>query len=110
MRWRHLLLNARPLRAVLESLLLAIILWIPLLLFQAHRSPNNEQLMIDFLVGPVCMLFYGLRLRVPADFLKMKLPGSRQTSTRWLPTSNEQCINSRKNAIPLQDSSNHAVN
>ncbi len=70
MRWRYLLLNARPLRAVLESLLLAIVLWVPLLLFQAHRSSNNEQLMIDFLVGPVCMLFYGLRLGVPADFLK----------------------------------------
>jgi signal transduction histidine kinase len=70
MRWRYLLLNAHPLRAVLESLLLAIILWVPLLLFQAFRSPHVEQLMIDFLVGPVCILFYGLRLELPADFLK----------------------------------------
>src|SRR6266699_629215 len=58
------------LRAMLEALLLAIILWLPLLLFQSYHSPNLSQLAIDLLVGPLCMLYYVLRLRVPGDFLK----------------------------------------
>ena len=70
MRWRRLFLDAPPLRAMLEALLLAIILWLPLLLFQSYHSPNLSQLAIDLLVGPLCMLYYVLRLRVPGDFLK----------------------------------------
>jgi signal transduction histidine kinase len=70
MRWRRLLLNAPPLRAMLEALLLAVTLWLPLLAFQFYRSPNLWQLAIDLLVGPLGLLYYVLRLRVPADFLK----------------------------------------
>ncbi len=70
MRWRRLFLAAPPLRAMLEALLLAIILWFPLLALQANRSPNLSRLAIDLLVGPLCMLYYVLRLRLPADFLK----------------------------------------
>ncbi len=70
MRWRRLFLDAPPLRAMLEAILLAIILWLPLLALQANRSPNLTRLAIDLLVGPLCMLYYVLRLRVPGDFLK----------------------------------------
>lgn len=70
MRWRHLFLAALPLRAMLEALLLAVILWLPLLALRAYRSLDLWQLGVDLLVGPLCMLYYVLRLRVPADFLK----------------------------------------
>src|SRR5215472_8657798 len=70
MRVHRLLFNAPPLRAMLEALLLAVILWLPLLALRAYRSPDPWQLGINLLVGPLCMLYYVLRLRVPADFLK----------------------------------------
>src|SRR5215472_6358889 len=70
MRVHRLLFNAPPLRAMLEALLLAVILWLPLLALRAYRSPDPWQLGINLLVGPLCMLYYVLRLRVPAAFLK----------------------------------------
>lgn len=65
-------LNARPWRAGLEALLLGTILWSCLLAFQNQLVVLILERRIDFIVGPVCMLFYVLRLRIPADFLRRR--------------------------------------
>ena len=69
MRIRHLLLDAPALRALLEALLVGVLLWLSLLLFHRYLSPITLQLIYSLLIGPVCMLLYILRLRLPANFL-----------------------------------------
>lgn len=69
MRIRHLLLDAPALRALLEALLIGVLLWLSLLLFHRYLSPIILQLIYSLLIGPVCMLLYVLRLRLPANFL-----------------------------------------
>src|SRR5258708_27737715 len=69
MRIRHLLLEAPALRALVEALLVGILLWLSLLLFHRYLSPIILQLIYSLLIGPVCMLLYILRLRLPANFL-----------------------------------------
>jgi signal transduction histidine kinase len=63
-------LNTRPWRAGLEALLVGTILWSGLLIFQNQLAVSILERRIDFIVGPVCMLFYVLRLRLPTDFLR----------------------------------------
>src|SRR5260370_37244139 len=69
MRIRHLLLDAPALRALLEALLIGVLLWLSLLLFHRYLSPIILQLIYSLLIGPVRMLLYILRLRLPANFL-----------------------------------------
>src|SRR5947209_2472268 len=64
------LLNARPWRAGLEALLLGTILWSCLAVFQSQFVVVILERRIDFIVDPICMLFYVLRLRVPEGFLR----------------------------------------
>lgn len=64
----RLWLSQKPLQALSGTCLVAAILLIALLAFQPHLSPFLLQLGLDALVGPLCMLVYGLLLRVPSPF------------------------------------------
>ena len=70
MKKHRLLLNASPLRALLEALLIDTLLWLTLLVFRQYLSPIQWQLVLSLLIGPACMLLFGLRLRLPATFLQ----------------------------------------
>lgn len=63
----RLLLAINPLRALAEAALVAGILLGGLLLIRNQSFPLQEAILLS--IGPFCMLWYVLRMRVPASFV-----------------------------------------
>jgi signal transduction histidine kinase len=62
----RLLLVIHPLRALAEAVLVAGVLLAGLLLLRNQSFPLREAILLS--IGPFCMLWYVLRMRVPASF------------------------------------------
>jgi signal transduction histidine kinase len=65
MRWPSPFLHAQPVRAVLEALILGIVGWIVLLLFQQYLPSFIWRIGLNLCIGLACILFCALRLQLP---------------------------------------------
>jgi signal transduction histidine kinase len=67
MRWPSPFLHAHPVRAVLEAIILGMVGWIVLLLFQQYLPSFIWRIGLNLCIGLGCVLFCALRLQLPME-------------------------------------------